>query len=100
MSHGNMRRFPVAAHNCKSGWRVKSSGRDPAKNGRELRYFCRTYRMIQKVGTRFSEKIMRLKSFKHSFCDIHGAVPAAEFHRLDAAGIGLIDRALDAFSRL
>src|SRR6266478_6247035 len=40
----------------------------------------------------------RLQRRKHGAGDIRGAVAAAEFHRLDATGIDLVDRALDALA--
>ncbi len=40
----------------------------------------------------------RLQRRDHRLRDISGAVAAAEFHRLDAIGIDLVDRALDAFA--
>src|SRR6266481_2704163 len=41
-----------------------------------------------------------LKRREHRLGDISGAVAAAEFHRLDAVGINLVDRALDALAGL
>ena len=39
-----------------------------------------------------------LQRRQHRLGNIRGAVAAAEFHRLDSAGIGLVHRALDAFA--
>jgi hypothetical protein len=40
----------------------------------------------------------RLQRREHRLRDIGGAVAAAEFHRLDAVGVDLVDRALDALT--
>src|SRR5215212_11303459 len=39
-----------------------------------------------------------LKRRKHRLGDIGSAVPTAEFHRLDAVGINLVDGALDTLA--
>src|SRR5258707_15544241 len=40
----------------------------------------------------------QLKRREHGLGDIGGAITAAEFHRLDAVGIDLVDRAFDALA--
>src|SRR6266853_1658577 len=42
----------------------------------------------------------QLKRREHGLGDIGGAITAAEFHRLDAVGIDLVDRAFDALAGL
>src|SRR6266566_9222285 len=53
----------------------------------------------RRMGPRLrGDDIERLKRLQHRLRDIRRAVAAAELHRLDALGIDLVDRALDALA--